>query len=150
MPRYFDDLRERETWLSAERTITDADLQKFATLTGDDNALHLDDAAARERGYPRRIAHGAFVFAAAIGLLQDEPARRLDVMAFLGVQRLRFQKPLFPGDAIQVRQTIQALRRVDDDSGIMEATEEVVNQHGVVTATFTARFLIRRHRGPEQ
>jgi oxepin-CoA hydrolase/3-oxo-5,6-dehydrosuberyl-CoA semialdehyde dehydrogenase len=148
MPRYFDDLQERETWLSAERTITDADLRQFAALTGDDNALHLDDAAARERGYPQRIAHGAFVFAAAVGLLQDEPARRLDVMAFHGVQRLQFKKPVFPGDVIRVRQTIQSLRRVDDGSGIMEATEEVVNQHGVVTTTFTARFLIRRHQSP--
>ena len=43
------------------RTVTEADLADFARLSGDDNALHLDEAFARRTRFNGRVAHGAFL-----------------------------------------------------------------------------------------
>jgi len=57
---YLEDL---EIGMSAEieRTITPADVQAFADLTGDDNPVHMDEAFAAQTMFKERIAHGAFI-----------------------------------------------------------------------------------------
>jgi len=144
MPRHFEEFVLEEVSLSPERTITEADVQSFAALTGDRNALHLDAEAARQSRFGQRVAHGAFVFAVSVGLLQSDEQRRPHVMAFLGVERLRFVRPVFLGDSIRVRQTVRSLDPVNEESGLMEAGEEVLNQDDAVTVSYTAKFLIRR------
>ena len=53
-----------------------------------------------------RVAHGYFIVSAAAGLFVD-PALG-PVLANYGMERLRFTKPVYPGDTIQVRLTVQA------------------------------------------
>jgi len=43
------------------KTITAADIEAFAALTGDRNPLHLDDAFARQSRFGRPVAHGVLV-----------------------------------------------------------------------------------------
>jgi 3-hydroxybutyryl-CoA dehydratase len=43
---------------SMTRTMTDADIRKFAEATGDTNPIHLDDAFAAGSIFKTRIAHG--------------------------------------------------------------------------------------------
>jgi acyl dehydratase/putative sterol carrier protein len=45
-------------------------LEAFAVMTGDDNPLHLDAAAARSRGFGGQVVHGALVSAMVMGLLE--------------------------------------------------------------------------------
>jgi acyl dehydratase len=144
MARFFEEQVENEVSLSAARTITEADVQSFAALTGDWNEIHTDAEFARTSRYGQRIAHGAFIFAASIGLLQGDTARQPQILAFLGVERLRFINPVFLGDTIRVRQTVRSLNVVNLESGMLEAAEEVLNQDEAVTVTYTAKFLIRR------
>jgi len=119
-------------------------VRQFADLTGDRNPLHLDDEFAAQTRFGKRIVHGILVFAASIGLLQSDEGRRPHIIGFLGTDRLRFANPVFPGDQIRVRQTVRAVSPVSPDSGILEAAEEVLNQDGVVTVSYTARFLVKR------
>ena len=53
---------ELRVGLSAEfeREITEADVLRFAELSGDLNPLHVDPAYARDTNYKQRIVHGAF------------------------------------------------------------------------------------------
>ncbi|MBI1847737.1 MAG: MaoC family dehydratase [Candidatus Rokubacteria bacterium] len=44
------------------RTIAAADLDEFARLSGDDNAIHLDEAFGRTTRFGGRVAHGALSF----------------------------------------------------------------------------------------
>lgn len=46
---------------SMERFISRDDVARFAELSGDDNPIHLDDAAAQSLGFPRAIVHGALL-----------------------------------------------------------------------------------------
>jgi len=57
---YLEDL---EVGMSAEveRTVTSADVQAFADLTGDDNPVHMDEEFAAQTMFKERIAHGAFI-----------------------------------------------------------------------------------------
>jgi acyl dehydratase len=147
MTRVFEDLAPREETLSGERTITDQDVRTFATLTGDENPIHLSDEAAQQGRFGRRVAHGALVFSISVGLLQKDQAHWPDVLAFVGVERLRFVRPVFLGDTIRVRQTVRSVDPVDAGTGMIEAREEVLNQAGDVVLSYTAKMLVRR-RGP--
>ena len=40
------------------KSVSDADIQKFADVTGDNQPLHLDDAYAAKTRFKKRIAHG--------------------------------------------------------------------------------------------
>jgi acyl dehydratase len=46
---------------SIDRTITAADVQSFADVTGDDNPLHVDEEFASKTRFGKTIVHGVFV-----------------------------------------------------------------------------------------
>jgi len=148
VPRYFEDLAERETLESAARSITAADVEAFADLTGDTNQIHLSDEFARNSRFGRRVAHGAFVFSVSLGQLWREDARRPDIIALAGIERLRFAQPTFLGDSVRVRQTLVSLSAVSSDAGLVEARHEVLNQDDVVVMSYTAKLLVRRQVSP--
>lgn len=88
---------------TAGRTITEADVTNFAGVSGDFNHLHTDAELMKRSKFGERIAHGALVFSVATGLLWQARERPLHVVAFYGVDRLRFVAPVFVGDTIGVR-----------------------------------------------
>jgi acyl dehydratase len=146
MARVFEEIAPREETETGERTISDADVRSFAALTGDENPIHLSEEAARQGRFGRRVAHGALVFSLSVGLLQKDQAHWPDVLAFVGVERLRFVRPVFLGDTIRVRQTIRSVDPVDVETGIIEAREEVLNQNAERVLSYTAKMLVRRRR----
>ena len=74
---------------------------RYAAASGDDFAIHLDDAFAQRVGLPGRIVHGLCTLAFA-GRAVLEAAGVADPRA---VERLavRFSAPLFPGDTVTTR-----------------------------------------------
>lgn len=91
---------------TANRTITEADLVNFAGVSGDFNGLHTDAERMGESEFGERIAHGALIFSVATGLLWQARDRPSHVVAFYGVDRLRFVSPMFVGDTIAVRSEV--------------------------------------------
>jgi acyl dehydratase len=74
---------------------------RYAAASGDDFAIHLDDAFARQVGLPGRIVHGLCTLAfagratlAAAGIDDPRAVKRLAV---------RFSAPLFPGESVTTR-----------------------------------------------
>ena len=51
--------------------MTEADIVNFAGISGDFFYAHMDDIAAKESLFERRVAHGYFVLSAAAGLFVD-------------------------------------------------------------------------------
>jgi len=77
--------------------VTEEHIEAFARLSGDRNPVHFDDAFARRMGFDGRIAHGAItgaLISAVLGMDLPGPGT-----VFLE-QRLRFLKPVRPGDTI--------------------------------------------------
>src|SRR5215218_8576141 len=100
-PLFFDDLEVGQEWLSAERLVTDSDIQEFAELTGDSHRIHLDSEYARTTPFRRCIAHGLLGLSLASGLSMNAPPLR--IQAFLGLSEWNFRSPIFPGDTIRFR-----------------------------------------------
>lgn len=145
MARYFEEYEQGEVLLSRGRTITEADVVNFASLSGDWNEIHVNEEYSRQGFFGRRIAHGALIFSIAIGFTtRFDSSKQPDLIAFYGVDRLRFVKPVFLGDTIRLKQTIQSLEPRDEKSGIVNLMLETLNQNEAVTLSCMAKFLVRR------
>ena len=144
MGKHFEDFEIGEEALTAGRTITEADIVNFASLTGDWNEIHTNKELAEHSLFGQRIAHGALVFSVATGLSVRLGQTADTVIAFYGLDRLRFVKPTFIGDTIRVRQKIESKSERDDKSGIVTILNEVVNQREEVVVSYTAKVLIKR------
>ena len=148
MARYFEEFPEGEVLVSPGRTITETDVVNFAALSGDWNEIHVNEEFARQGYFGRRIAHGALIFSISTGLAaQTDRSKRPDLIAFYGIDRLRFVKPVFLGDTIRLKQTVVTLEPRDEKSGIVNLAREVWNQNDVVTLSYTAKLLVRRRPG---
>ncbi|HEY8369179.1 MAG TPA: MaoC family dehydratase [Thermodesulfobacteriota bacterium] len=79
------------------RTLTDADIRKFAEATGDTNPVHLDEAYAKGTVFGGRIAHGLLT----AGLVSAVLANRLPGPGTVYLsQTLEFKAPVRPGDTV--------------------------------------------------
>jgi 3-hydroxybutyryl-CoA dehydratase len=150
MGKHFEDFQTGDDFTSAGRTITEADIVNFAALTGDWNEIHTNKELAARGPFGQRIAHGALVFSVATGLSVRMGQTNDTVIAFYGLDRLRFVKPVFIGDTIRVRQKVEGKSERDDKSGIVTFLNEVINQNEVVAVSYTAKVLLRRRSGPNQ
>jgi 3-hydroxybutyryl-CoA dehydratase len=78
------------------RTVTEADVVDFARISGDDNALHLDEAFGRRTRFGGRVAHGALTF----GFMAASQTRLIGTgIIWLGAS-VRFTAPVRIGDTV--------------------------------------------------
>ncbi len=144
----FDELHVGDTLITGTRTITLDDIVAFANLSGDHFYAHMNDEEARTNGvFEGRVAHGYFVVSAAAGLFVD-PALG-PVLANYGMEKLRFTKPVYPGDTIHVRLTVKQKTAKDTldggiPQGVVEWDVEVRNQHDEAVAVYSILTLVRR------
>jgi oxepin-CoA hydrolase / 3-oxo-5,6-dehydrosuberyl-CoA semialdehyde dehydrogenase len=145
--KYFEELEVGDALVTARRTVTEADIVNFAGVSGDFFYAHMDDIAARDSMFERRVAHGYFVLSAAAGLFVD-PAPG-PVLANYGLDTLRFVKPVYPGDTIQATLTVKqktAKEQKPDQvaQGVVAWDVEVKNQQDEAVAVYTILTLVRR------
>lgn len=89
-----------------ERTITEADIERFADVSGDDNPVHFDDEWAAATIFKGRITHGmlsASYISAVIGTRLPGPGT-----IYMG-QTLRFRAPVRIGDTVCATVTVRAI-----------------------------------------
>ena len=144
MGQYFDDFEIGEEAMTAGRTVTETDIVNFAGITGDWNEIHTNKELAERSMFGQRIAHGALVFSIATGLSVRLGQTADTVLAFYGLDRLRFVKPTFIGDTIRVRQKVEGKSERDERSGIITMLNEVVNQRDEVVVSYVAKVLLKR------
>lgn len=140
--KYFEELEIGETLTTHRRTVTEADVVNFAGISGDFFYAHMDDIAARTSLFEKRVAHGYFVIAAAAGLFVD-PAPG-PVLANYGLDNLRFVKPVFIGDTIQVKLTCKQKTVKETPEGVVAWDVEVTNQNAEPVALYTILTLVKR------
>ncbi|MCF7822836.1 MAG: MaoC family dehydratase [Candidatus Marinimicrobia bacterium] len=88
---------------SYSQTITESDIEAFASVSGDRNPVHLDERYAKKSQFKGRIAHGmltASFFSQIFGTII--PGRGCVYVS----QSLRFRKPVYIGDTIEARVTV--------------------------------------------
>ncbi len=146
--KYFEELEIGETLLTHRRTVTEADVVNFGCLSGDHFYAHMDEIAAKDSLFEKRVAHGYFVISAAAGLFVD-PAPG-PVLANYGLEDLRFIQPVYIGDTIRVRltckqKTVKEQREPDEiPQGVVAWDVEVTNQDEEAVAVYTILTLVKR------
>jgi 3-hydroxybutyryl-CoA dehydratase len=78
------------------RTVTEADVVAFARISGDDNALHLDEAFGRRTRFGGRVAHGALSF----GFMAASQTRLIGTGIVWLDASVRFTAPVGIGDTV--------------------------------------------------
>lgn len=78
------------------RTVTERDVVDFAALSGDDNAVHLDEAFGQRTRFGGRIAHGALTF----GFVAAAQTQLVGSGAIWMDATIRFLAPVRIGDVL--------------------------------------------------
>jgi acyl dehydratase len=78
------------------RTVTQAQIDAYAEASGDVNPIHVNEEFARMVGLPGTIAHGMLNMA----ILTEAVSRWAGGSDRVASLRVRFSKPLLPGDTI--------------------------------------------------
>lgn len=140
---HYDELTIGRRWISATRTITEADIVAFAGVSGDFNPIHVDAQHAARTAFGERIAHGALVLAVATGLRQQQDTFRGTLKAWLGIEDWRFRTAVRIGDSIHVVTEIAARRETrDPTAGLITQAITVVNQRDEIVADGTFATLV--------
>ncbi len=116
---FFETVSVGDRTVTQGRTITEADVTNFAGVSGDFNHLHTDGARMADSAFGERIAHGMLVLSAATGLIWQSRSvlERESVVAFYGLDDLRFTAPTFIGDTIHVEREVLETERTPDAPG---------------------------------
>lgn len=149
-PRYFEDFTDGQEFVTPTHTVTVADVDTFAGLTGDHYPLHVDEEFARKSIYGGRIAHGLLGLALAVGLKTHLALYGDNALAFLGME-WAFTGPIRPGDTVRARVRIAGTRPTRrPDRGVVTEEITVENQRGEVVQRGHHHTLVRRRPAPGQ
>ena len=144
MSLYFEDLQSTGDMTSRGRTVTEADIVMFAGLTGDFIELHTNEEFAKTTKFGRRIAHGALVFSISIGLTTRMNLLDDTILAFAGVDKLRFVAPVFIGDTIHVTKRVVEQQELGAAQGSVTFETKVLNQRNELVLVYRDKLLLRR------
>jgi len=143
--KHFDDFQIGDKIVTRGRTITEADLVMFSAFSGDWHPLHTDIEYARQGPFGERVAHGFLVLSAASGLL---PLSEMAIIAFYGMDKVRFIAPVRLGDTIHVEfETVEKQDR-GERGGVVTFEQTIKNQRGEDVVVGTMRsFIVKQEAG---
>ncbi len=126
------------------RTVNEGDNSLFTTLTLSFNPLYFNAEYARAHGHPNVVVNPMLVFLVVFGLTVEDLSEGGGL--FLGVDGLRFHRPVYPGDTLTARSTVveKRLSSSRPDSGIVTWHTVGFNQRGEPVVEFRRSNLIHR------
>lgn len=131
---HWEDIEPGMSLKTHNRTLTDTDIINFGNLTWDHFYAHTDITSLEGSIFEKRTAHGYFIISAAAGLFVYP--NKGPVAANYGLEEIRFLRPLYHNDTINVRLTCK--EKVDRDqkgkelpSGIVKWYVEVFDVEAV-------------------
>lgn len=130
---------------TASRTITEADIVAFASLTADFNRAHVDAEYAARMPFGKRIAHGMLVASFMSGLNTRTIVNQLMEPALLGLidMNCKFMRPTFIGDTIKVGiEVIETRETSKPDRGIITFRRTAINQNNEATVECIVKMLM--------
>lgn len=139
---YFEDLTVGDRQRTHGRTVTEADIVNWCSLTGDWFVLHSDAEYAKGSVFGQRIAPGLMVLAFSGGL--GVPAISEAIIANYGSDRVRYPRPTFIGDTLYADIEVAELIERDEDTGIAAFRWDMVNQDDETVMSSRLKVLVRR------
>ena len=147
--KYYEELEVGDQILTEKRTITKAAIDSFADLSGDHFYAHLSETDFNGTMFEKQVVHGYFILSAAAGLFVDSYEKN-PVLLNYGIDELRFTKPVYVGDTIQVRFTCkekipQSKKEITDiDKGIVKWLVEIIDQENEMVGIATILTMVAK------
>jgi len=123
------------TRVAFAKTVTESDIGLFAGITGDFSPNHVNAEYMAGTPYGRPIAHGVLT----VGLMSTCSTKILELhrpgrpCVSLGYDRVRFLAPVFAGDTIRLRVTVENTKAMPRlGGGLVTLKMEVFNQKNEV------------------
>ena len=130
--KWFDDLEIGQIFQHPiRRTLTETDNIFFTSLTHNPAQLHLDaEYCKNETEFGKVLINSYFTLGLVVGISVGDTTQGTAV-ANLATDKVRFPKPLFPGDTIHVESEVLALRdsKSRPTQGIVTFEHRAYNQH---------------------
>lgn len=144
--RWFEELTVGEVFHHPiRRTLTETDNLLFSAMTHNPAQLHLDEEYMKQTEFGTRLVNSIFTLGLMIGISVGETTLGTAV-ANLGLDDVRFPKPVFIGDTLRVETEVAELRpsKSRGDQGVVTFLHRAYNQHGDLVAACRRAALQRR------
>lgn len=128
--KYFEDYVVGESMTTRGRTITEADIVQFGSLTGDFNPMHFDAEYMKNHLLGGRVAHGMLTLSYAVGQAYQLGFLERTVLAFRAIE-MKFSDAVYIGDTVHVEITIKETKEAARlGGGLVTFEVKIVNQAG--------------------
>jgi acyl dehydratase len=144
---YLKDFRAGDRLRSADYTVSESEMIEYARRY-DPQPFHTDPAAAKRTSFGGLVASGWFTAAITMRLMAQSEVRIAGGMIGMGVEELRWPRPVRPGDTLHAETEVLEVRpsRSHPDHGIVRVRNATINQAGEIVQTMvTALYVPRRH-----
>ena len=131
------------------RTVTTTDNIWFTLLTQNTAPLHFDHEYAKRTEFGKPLVNSAFTLSLVAGQSVTDVSQ--NVFANLGWGEITLPNPVFEGDTIHSRSTVEAVResRSRPGLGVVSVKTTGLKQTGEVVIEFTRTLLVyKRGHGP--
>ncbi|HEY6578306.1 MAG TPA: MaoC family dehydratase [Rhizomicrobium sp.] len=143
---YFEEFSVGQTFAHPiRRTVTEADNVFFTAITHNPAQLHLDEEYGKTTEFGARIVNSLFTLGLMIGISVGETTLGTTV-ANLGMDEVRFPKPVFHGDTLHIESEVLDLResRSRPQNGIVVFAHRAFNQRDDLVASCKRSALMLR------
>ncbi|SLN10247.1 MaoC family dehydratase [Oceanibacterium hippocampi] len=143
--RYYEDYAVGLCFRANGVTVTEAQIIEFACLY-DPQPFHMDRVAAESSIYGGLIASGVMVMGLGLRMLVQAGALTPTSMGSPGIDRVRWHRPVRPGDTLYGVATVTETRasRSRPDLGLVTMDFEILNQSDEIAMRWTGTQLIAR------
>lgn len=128
--KYFEEYVVGESMTTRGRTITEADIVQFGSLTGDFNPMHFDAEYMKNHMLGQRVAHGMLTLSYAVGQAYQLGFLERTVLAFRAIE-MKFSDAVYIGDTVHVEITVKETKEAARlGGGLVTFEVKIVNQSG--------------------
>jgi acyl dehydratase len=135
-------LKEGYKFITRGMTIPDAAIFLYASLTGESHPAHEDDVYAKNSIFGRRVVQGLLTLSICQGFLSREYGIVEYGKANIGINDVKFKRPVYPSDTIRVKGEVTSVRESNKDpknkivrismKGFNQNEEEVISYETVL------------------
>jgi acyl dehydratase len=143
---HLEDFHVGDRLRSTDYTVSEAEMVEYARRY-DPQPFHTDPVSAKHTAFRGLVASGWFTAAITMRLMAQSEVRIAGGMIGMGVEELRWPRPIRPGDTLHLETEVIEVRpsRSHPDHGIVRVRNATVNQAGESVQTMvTALWVPRR------
>lgn len=142
---YLEDLAVGQVFRSGSTAVGAGRMTEFAAEF-DPQPFHLDESAAAGSLFGRLVASGWHTAAITMRLLVEGEMKVAGGLIGLGVESIRWPRPVYPGDVLRVESEVVEIRpsQSNPDRGIVRVRSTTLNQDGHPVMIQTASLIVPR------